>query len=173
MKQKSWGTEIRYRETAGALVYQYRNGFIQAMREGNRSRIFLTSESSATPRTSRTVPLVILRDPVGSRPFSQCAGSCGGVSAPFPAAARSGWDALAGLRPNRNSDRSKRRSPRAQPRLPQTSAVAISPAIPALLRTGSGKGRALTRRCNDEQEKLFQQFLEWEKERRLNANADQ
>jgi len=26
---------------------------------------------------------------------------------------------------------------------------------------------------SDEQEKLFQQFLEWEKQRRLNANADQ
>jgi basic membrane lipoprotein Med (substrate-binding protein (PBP1-ABC) superfamily) len=44
---------------------------------------------------------------------------------------------------------------------------------PRLVAHGGRQGTRADQAMNDEQEKLFQQFLEWEKERRLNANADQ
>jgi hypothetical protein len=44
---------------------------------------------------------------------------------------------------------------------------------PRLVAYGERQGSRADQAMNDEQEKLFQQFLEWEKGRRLNANADQ
>jgi basic membrane lipoprotein Med (substrate-binding protein (PBP1-ABC) superfamily) len=44
---------------------------------------------------------------------------------------------------------------------------------PRLVAHGERQGTRADQAMNDEQEKLFQRFLEWEKERRLNANADQ
>ena len=44
---------------------------------------------------------------------------------------------------------------------------------PRLVAYGERQGARADQAMNDEQEKLFQQFLEWEKQRRLNANADQ
>ena len=44
---------------------------------------------------------------------------------------------------------------------------------PRLVAHGERQGTRADQAMNDEQEKLFQQFLEWEKERRLNASADQ
>jgi hypothetical protein len=44
---------------------------------------------------------------------------------------------------------------------------------PRLVAHGERQGTRADQAMNDEQEKLFQQFLEWEKQRRLNANADQ
>jgi hypothetical protein len=43
---------------------------------------------------------------------------------------------------------------------------------PRLVAHGERQGTRADQAMNDEQEKLFQQFLEWEKGRRLNANAE-
>jgi hypothetical protein len=88
--------KIRYRETAGGASVP----ISERLHRGGASRQPQPHlpHAGAAPRRGlceRPRWRQILRDPVGSRPLRQCAGSCGGVSAPFPAAARSGWGALA------------------------------------------------------------------------------